>query len=62
MSKFNFLNVFTQARAIEMVANNLDCVDIVDDLALIVANDQTVWVCKLNGVSLNDATLIQRVL
>lgn len=57
----NFLNVFNIAKAQHLLENGLDYADMCDDLVMIVAHDQTVWVCTLNGVSLNDAKLVQRI-
>jgi hypothetical protein len=60
--KHNFLNVFNQHRALQLMENGCDYADMTDDLVMIVANDSTVWVCSLdNSVSLNDAKLVQRL-
>lgn len=57
----HFLNVFNIARALHLLETGKDCADIADDHVMIVAPDQTVWACKPNGVSLNDATMVQRI-
>lgn len=59
--KHNFLNVFNIAKAQYLLENSLDYAEMSDDMAMIVANDQTVWVCTINGVYLNDAKLVQRI-
>lgn len=61
MKNMNFLNVFNIATALHLLETGCDYADINDDHVLIVACDETVWACKPNGVSLNDATLVQRI-
>lgn len=57
----HFLNVFNIARALHLLENDMDYADIADDHVMIVAFDKTVWACKPNGVHLDDATLVQRI-
>lgn len=57
----NFLNVFNEYRAMQLLENGCDYADMSDDYVMIVACDQTVWVCTLEGVSLFDAKLVQRI-
>lgn len=61
MKNTSFLNVFNIAIATSMLENSLDYHELDDDHLLIVAYDNTVWACKGNGVFLDDATLIQRI-
>lgn len=60
--KHSFLNVFNEHRAQQLLQSGNDFADMIDDKVLIVANDSTVWVCTLDGVSLNDAKLVERIL
>lgn len=60
--KHSFINVFNEHRAQQLVDNCCDYADMIDDYIMIVANDSTVWVCTLDGVSLNDAKLVERIL
>lgn len=57
----HFLNVFNIASALHLLETGKDYADIADDHVLIVAFDGTVWACKPNGISLNAATLVQRI-
>jgi len=60
--KHNFLNVFNEHRALQLLENGCDYADMTDNLVMIVANDGSVWVCTLdNSVNINDAKLIQRL-
>lgn len=61
MNRPLFLNVFNIATALHLLETGRDYADISDEHVMIVANDKTVWMCKSNGVSLDDATLIQRL-
>lgn len=61
MKNNNFLNVFNIAKAQYLLENSMDYADMSDDYVMIVACDQTVWVCTLEGVSLFDAKLVQRI-
>lgn len=61
MKTNNFLNVFNIAKAQYLLENCMDYADMSDDYIMIVAHDQTVWVCTLDGISLNDAKLVQRI-
>lgn len=61
MRNKNFLNVFNIATALYLLETGKDYAEICDDHVLIVAADNTVWVCKPNGVNLNNATLVQRL-
>lgn len=57
----HFLNVFNIARALDLLERGADYAEIADDHYMIVAFDKTVWACKPNGVSLDDATMVQRI-
>lgn len=61
MKNPNFLNVFNIAKALYLLENGMDYADIGDDHVLVVAWDNTVWVCKVECVSLNDAVMVQRI-
>lgn len=61
MKNHNFLNVFNIATALNLLETGKDYANMSDDNVMIVAHDQTVWVCTLEGVSLNDAKLVQRI-
>lgn len=62
MQTHNYLNVFNEYRAQQLLESGGDYADMIDDKVLIVACDNTVWVCSLDGVSLNEAKLIQRII
>jgi hypothetical protein len=61
--KHNFLNVFNIARAQHLLENCLDYAAMSDDHVMVVANDNTVWVCKDDGIScaLDSLKLVQRI-
>jgi len=61
--KHNFLNVFNIAKAQYLLENCLDYAAMSDDLVMVVAHDNTVWICKDDGVScsLNSLKLVQRI-
>jgi hypothetical protein len=63
MKKHNFLNVFNISKALHLLENGLDYADMIDDLVMVVAPDNTVWVCKDDGVScgFNSLKLVQRI-
>lgn len=60
----NYLNVFTESKAAHLVAEGLDYWEAANDMLMVVAGDNTVWVCRPHdtSASLNDCTLIQRIL
>lgn len=59
----NFLNVFNIAKAQHLLENSLDYAVMCDDLVMVVAGDNTVWVCRDTGVScsLDSLKLVQRI-
>jgi hypothetical protein len=61
--KHNFLNVFNIARAQHLLENCLDYAAMSDNLVMVVAHDNTVWVCKDDGIScaLDSLKLVQRI-
>lgn len=61
MKNPHFLNVFNIATALHLLETGKDYADICDDHTLIVAFDNTVWACKLDGVELSKATMVQRI-
>lgn len=61
MKNPHFLNVFNIATALHLLETGMDYADIGDDHTLIVAFDNTVWACKLDGVELSKATMVQRI-
>lgn len=63
MKAHNFLNVFNIAKALHLLENSLDYAAMSDDLVMVVAHDNTVWICKDDGVScaLNALKLVQRI-
>ena len=61
MRKSNFLNVFNIATALYLLETGADYAEINDDHVAIVAYDGTVWACMPNGVHLDDATMVQRL-
>lgn len=61
MKSPHFLNVFNIATALHLLETGKDYADIGDDHTLIVAFDNTVWACKLDGVELSKATMVQRI-
>lgn len=60
---FNFLNVFNIAKARYLVDNCLDYAAMCDDLVMVVAHDNTVWICRDDGIScgLDSLKLVQRI-
>lgn len=63
MKNNNFLNVFNIAKAHYLLENCLDYANMCDDLVMVVANDNTVWVCRDDGVScdMDSLKLVQRI-
>lgn len=61
MNRPLFLNVFNIATALHLLETGRDYADYGDEHVMIVAYDKTVWMCKSNGISLNDATFVQRL-
>lgn len=60
-TKVSFLNVFNIAIAMHLLETGADYANINDDHVAIVAHDGTVWACMPNGVHLDDATMVQRL-
>lgn len=61
MKKTSFLNVFNIATALHLLETGRDYADINEDHVLIVAYDNTVWACTMDGVELSKATMVQRI-
>jgi hypothetical protein len=63
MKAHNFLNVFNISKALHLLENNLDYAAMSDDLVMVVAHDNTVWVCREDGSScaLDNLKLVQRI-
>lgn len=61
MKKTSFLNVFNIATALHLLETGSDYADINEDHVLIVAYDNTVWACTMDGVELSKATMVQRI-
>ena len=59
--KNKFLNVFNISKALYLLENGMDYAEINDDHTLVVAWDNTVWACKVDGISLRDAVMVQRI-
>lgn len=64
MKSSNFLNVFNIAKAQYLLENCLDYAAMSDDLVMVVAHDNTVWVCRDDRFScaLHAFKMIQRII
>jgi len=59
----SYLNVFTQYNAASLIDNCQDYMTMTDGLIMVVAHDNTVWVCREGeSASLYDCTMIERIL
>lgn len=58
----NHLTAENQAIALDLISKGQDFTELDNNLLMVVAWDNSVWVCDSCGVSLNDAKMIQRIL
>lgn len=57
----SFLSADNVKRAQDMLISGVEYHQLDDDHGLVVAWDRSVWACKTNGVNLNEATMVERI-